>query len=670
VRRAVRIVAWIAAVPVAAAIALAVAVLGWRYPVEELSVERGGPLIVVDRDGTVLREVPSADGRPGRAGWVSLDSLPPAAVAAIVASEDERFYQHHGVDPRGVVRALWLNVAGGRVAYGGSTITMQLVRMVHHAGAPRTLGHKIEEAVLALRLERELGKREILEQYLNRAYYANGAYGLDSAARTYFGKPAVSLSVGQATLLAVVPRGPNRYDPLRHLDEAVRRRDYVLGQLVQKGYLSAETAALAFEETVTPTLHPAPFRAPHFVDWVLVSLPADVRAHGGVVKTTLDLPLQERLEAVLAEHVEAHGKRGLGQAGMVVLDTKSGDVRAMVGSKEFFAAEGQVNITTWRRHPGSALKPFVYALALAEGDTPASIALDIGDVESEYKIARLTQPEHGPVRYREALAGSYNLAAIHVLERVGVEKLLTTLRTAGVALEGAPRDYGLRLALGSGRVRLLDLASAYGFLGRGGQTIPARGVVELARDDGAIWAPPLRREVRLFTPEVSWLVYDMLADDEARHAVFGQELPFELPGGVRVAAKTGTSRGFSDTVAVAVTRELTVAAWAGNFDGAPTQGLIAMQSAAPLVRAGLLAASGGRELTHPKKPETIVDADVCALSGLEPGASCPHRRREHFAPGTVPTRTCDWHQDHAGELAVQWPEAAREWARQQRVVAR
>ena len=174
-RIVLRVLAATAAVAVLAAVALAVAVYGWDYPVAELAPERGGPLVVVDRHGVVLREVPSASGRPGRAGWVTLDALPPIAVLAVVASEDDRFFEHTGVDPRGVARATWLNLRGGRVAYGGSTITMQLVRMLHSGGKPRTLARKIAEAVRAMRLERAMGKREILEQYLNRAYYGNDA---------------------------------------------------------------------------------------------------------------------------------------------------------------------------------------------------------------------------------------------------------------------------------------------------------------------------------------------------------------------------------------------------------------------------------------------------------------------------------------------------------------
>jgi penicillin-binding protein 1C len=356
-------------------------------------------------------------------------------------------------------------------------------------------------------------------------------------------------------------------------------------------------------------------------------------------------------------------RKTLDQAGVVVLDTQTGAVRAMVGSADFFDVGGQVNIATRRRHPGSALKPFVYALAIEGGDTPASIAYDILDVPSEYRATKATQPEHGPVRYREALAGSYNLAAVHVLEKVGVEKLVTVLRSAGITADGAPSDYGLRMALGSVKVRLVDLAAAYGFLARSGRVTRPRPTIEVLSPGGGSWRPPQPAERQLFSEATSYLVMDMLADADARHPVFGRELPLDDMG-FEVAAKTGTSRGFSDTVAVAVTREITVAAWAGNFDGTPTQGLVAMKSAAPLVRAGMMLAAGGRELTLPDRPEGVVEAEVCALSGHMPTDSCPHRKRELFATGQVPATPCDWHV-RAGDGTVQiiYPGAASRWAR-------
>jgi penicillin-binding protein 1C len=642
--------------------ALALAVLAVPYPVETLSPEAGGPLVLLDRRGEVLRRVPATDGRPGRDEWVSLDRIRSHAVLALVQSEDERFFEHAGVDPLGLARAALLNLKERRLGYGGSTLTMQLMRMVENPGEPRTLANKIEEAILAINLEIQVDKRYILEQYLNRAYYGRGAYGIEAAARVYYGKPAAALSTGEATLLAVLPRGPSLYDPIRNLDRALERRDRVLDLLVSRGALSPEEAARVRAEAVEPRLRATEFQAPHFADYALAGLPEEVRRRGGVVRTTLDLDLQRRLEHRVREHVSGLAPGGLGQAGLVVLDTRSGEVLAMVGSPDFDGADGQLNITTRRRHPGSALKPFVYALALEGGASPAQVVYDIRDVESRYEVARLTQPERGPVRLREALAGSYNLAAIHLLEQVGEERLVTRLRQAGVGeLPGDPDDYGLRLALGATRVRLVDLAGGYGFLARGGTVARPVGVRSVEFPGGGAWRPAAAPERRVFDEQVSWLVMDMLADPEARRPAFGQELPVDdMP--FRIAFKTGTSRGFSDTVAVGVTEQFTVAAWAGNFDGRPTEGLVAMDAAAPLVREGMMLAARGRRLTLPKRPEALVSARVCPLSGKLAGPDCPHGKVEHFAPGTVPTATCDWHERRGDDVEVRYPAGIARWA--------
>jgi penicillin-binding protein 1C len=521
-----------------------------------------------------------------------------------------------------------------------------------------------------MRLERAADKRAILEQYLNRAYYGNGAYGIEAAARLYFGKPAAALSPAQVTLLAIVPRAPTAYDPIDHLDVALRRRDRVLGLLVARGLLDSEAAARMRAQAISVALHRPPFVAPHFTDWVLDTLPAEVRARGGVVRTTLDLDLQTSLEHRTLDHVQGMRKRDMQQAGVVVLDTQSGEILAMVGSADYHGADGQVNIVIRRRHPGSALKPFVYALALELGDHPASIAHDVYSDRPGYRVVNKSQPERGPVRYREALAGSYNLAAVDVLGRVGVPRLMSLLRAAGVgALDGNPDDYGLRLALGSAKVRLLDLASAYGFVVRGGRVRQPVAVFEAVADDGRTWRPRLAIERQIVSPETSWMVMDMLADPEARRAAFGQELPFDLP--YRVAAKTGTARGFADTVAIAVTNEVTVAAWAGNFDGTPTQGLVAMRSAAPLVRAGLLLASRGHDLTLPERPEGVEAGTVCALSGMAPSPDCPHHKRDYARRGRRGSqpdrqRTCDWHRRDNGHVVIDYPAELSAWARRRR----
>ncbi len=647
------------------ALVLATAVYGFPYPVEELDPDRTGPLRLLDRHGTLLRSVPAPDGSPGRHGWVPLDRVATAAVQTVLASEDRRFFQHKGVDPLGILRAMYYNAKEGRMGYGGSTITMQLMRMVHSAGLPRTPWNKVKEAVLAMRLERFMGKRRILEQYLNRCYYGNHAVGLEAAANTYFGKPAASLSVGEATLLAVVSRGPSLYNPLRHLKRTLKRRDHVFGLLVKQGHMTPAQVSRARAERVRPMKHRLPFKAPHFVAWVVSQLPESIRRGGGEVRTSLSLPLQEQLQARLTDHVASLKSRGLDQAGMVVLDTAGGEVLAMVGSAGYGTPMGQINIATRRRHPGSALKPFVYALALEEGESPASVAYDIHDVPSAYRRLTSGQPEHGPVRYREALAGSYNLAAVHVLEKVGVEALVSRLRKANVGpLEGDPRDYGLRLALGSAKVRLVDLASAYGFLVREGKVTPARPVLEITSAGGAATRPAPGPETRIFSPRVSWMVMDMLADPEARRPMFGQELPLDLP--FRVAAKTGTARGFADTVAVGVTREITVAAWAGNFNGRPTHKVMGMSGAAPLVRLGLLSAGKGNRLTLPRRPRGLARAGVCPLSGMPASEHCPRRKVEYFLKGKVPRRACDWHRHEDGRVVTRYPAEIAAWAQRQR----
>jgi penicillin-binding protein 1C len=611
-------------------------VVAFPYPVARLEPQRATSLVLVDRRGEVLRVLPLDGG--GRAAWVTLDRIAPELIRATLVGEDHRFWRHAGVDGVAVVRAVGSAARHGRLVSGASTVTMQLVRLAEPH--PRTLAGKVGEMLDALRLERALPKPAILEQYLNRAYYGNGAFGVEAAARRYFCKPAAALSTGEATLLAVLPRAPRGYDPLRHLPVALARRAQVLERMEAGGWLTleerrrAEAEPLAFAPACAPD-QPARL-APHFTDWVLAQLPDERRARGGVVTTTLDLPLQRRLEIAVRDHLTERGEIAW-QAGVVVVDPATGAVRAMVGSAGYDGPGGQVNITTTARHPGSALKPFVYAAAIQAGDTPATLAVDARGAVAGYQPHKRMH-EHGVARYREALAGSYNLAAVDVIGRVGVPVLLEDLRRAGLGpLGGTAQDYGFDLALGSARVRLVDLAAAYGFLVQGGRVARATG---LADSKGA---PP----VRLFSPEASWLVMDMLADPAARRASFGAELPLDLP--FPVAAKTGTSSGFADTLAVGATREAVAAAWVGAFDGSGTKGTLAMWSAAPLVRAALLAVADqrGEPLTLPPAPDRIVAHDVCRVTGLAPGPSCLPKR-ERFIAGHEPAGACPGHQRESG----------------------
>lgn len=631
-------------------------------PVTEALGARREPLVLLDRRGEEIAVVSAEGGRRHR--WTPIAALPAIAASAVIESEDHGFWDHQGVDAAGVARALWLNLQSGKVGYGGSTLSMQVARMILSEGAPRTWRAKLRESFFALRLERALSKHELLEQWLNRAVFGNGVQGYSAAAELYFGKPAHALSTGEAVLLACLPRAPTGYDPLVHLPAALRRRDYVLELLVRRGVLTAAAAGLAKAQPLAVSRQRRVERAPHFTSWVIEQLTPAQRRRGGTIETTLELRLQDVLARRVAQQVAELSGRNLQQAGLVVLDTETGDVLAMVGSADFSdGAGGQLNIVTRKRHPGSALKPFVYAAAIERGASPVSIAWDVRDAQDEY-FAPHGGAEHGPVRYREALGSSYNFAAVDVLHSVGVATLMSLLSRAQVAeLPGAPEDYGLRLALGAAKVRLLDLTAGYRFLVRGGRVRAPRGVRSLqpAEPAGARplpVRPALAPELAVVSPATAWLVMDMLADPEARRPGFGAELPFDLP--FRVAAKTGTARGFADTWAVAATDQVLIGAWAGTFDGTPTQGLVGMDAAAVLVRDALWTVSGGRPLTLPARPAGVEAVEVCPVSGLRPGPRCPHLH-DYVPAGAAPRATCDWH----GADGLRYPPRAAGWLRRQ-----
>ncbi len=640
--------------PLAIAVHVAIVlVVAWPFDPDEL-VATAEPLVLRDVRGEQIAVLPAVGA--DRTRWTPLGELPAIAVSAVIESEDQRFWDHGGVDGAGIARAVWLDLQGGR--FGGSTLTMQLARMLATAGKRRTVSAKLRESMLALRIERAVDKRTILEQWLNRAYFGNGAYGFAAASQLYFGKPPGGLSDAEATLLAVLPRAPTAYDPWKHLDAATRRRDRVLALLVERGVITEDRAQQARVTQLAVGRFAPRDEAPHFTRWIADQLPSEVRRAGGTLTTTLDLRLQRALQARVAEQVAALSRKNLDQAGLVVLDAQTTEVRVMIGSVSWSGPQGQINITTRRRHPGSALKPFVYAAAIEHGDNPATITWDTRDTSDDY-FAPSAGVEHGPVRYREALASSYNFAAVDVLQKVGIPRVMSMLRTAGVAeLAGAPDDYGLRLALGAAKVRLLDLTAGYGFLVKDGFAGRPRGIASAVMPDGSRWSPPRAPERRVVSPETAWLVMDMLADPEARRPGFGMELPFDLH--FPIAAKTGTARGFADTWAIGATREVIVGAWAGTFDGTATQGIVGMDAAAPLVRDAMLAIAGNAKLTLPPRPSTITTVELCERSGLVPRLPCA-RISDYVATAhaaSIPHDT--WHDEDGN---VRYPARAAGWLR-------
>jgi len=621
-------------------------------PADLLAPGLAQSLLIQSRDGQLLRGTRAGDG--SLAHWVPLNAIDPDLARAFVAVEDRRFYVHHGIDPRAVGRALQDNVRQGRVVSGASTITMQLARLLRPMG--RGPADKVVQSLWALRLEAHLEKAQILEQYLNRVPLGQGAVGAPAAARLYFGSSAGEVSLGQAALLAALARAPSGTNPIVAPGRAALRREIGLAALLREGYAGAEEIRRAWLEPLLAGGAQRPFLAPHFTSRLLADAESARRPVRGTWRTSLDLPLQEMLEGEVRHTVAMLGDRGVEHAAAVVLSNRSGEILAWVGSPDFWAdTAGQVDMVTGTRQPGSALKPFLYALAFDRGITAAKVLADVAvtyqTAGGPYHPRNYDRRYHGPVRAREALASSFNVPAVGLAERLGVGTLLHGLQQAGfISLGGSPEFYGLGLALGNGDVSLLELANGYRALANGGSWSPVRWMAV----DGDAGPAEVRRVV---SSRAAALTLDILTDPDARARGFGLSTPFDWP--FRVAAKTGTSRHFTDNWAVAVTAGFTVAVWVGNFNGRPMEGVSGITGAGPLLHRAVLMTARRippGDLLRPAEAGLASHA-ICRVSGLRPGPFCPVIS-EQFVAGTEPRETCDWHTSTGVVLPVQYAEWA------------
>ena len=613
---------------------------------------------ILDRNGLALRSTRTTDGT--RARWVPYDQIDVDLINAFVTVEDRRFWEHSGVDWRAVARATKDNLRARQVVSGASTITMQLARLMQDA--PRSWGGKVTQLLWALRLERHLTKQQILEQYLNRIELGQATIGVGAAAALYFGTSASEVSLGQAATIAGLAHAPSRDNPYAAPARARRRRDRVLSSMQRLGYAQAADIDRAHHEPLVAAPRTPSFLAPHFTTRVLGWLAdSGVVPNGAPVRTSLDLSLQTELESEVRHTVDVLHDRGVEQAAAVVLDNATGEVLAWVGSPDFWAPnDGQTDMVVSARQPGSALKPFLYALAFDGGATPATVLPDIpkayATTTGSYNPRNYDRRFRGPVRAREALASSYNVPAVELASRVGTGALLHTLRLAGFeSLRRGADYYGLGLALGNGDVTLVELANGYRALANGGVWRPW----EWRPRAGAAAAPTTTSGRRVVSTMASALVLDILSDPAARIPGFGVSTPFDFP--FPVAVKTGTSRHFTDNWAVATTRGFTVAVWAGNFNGHTMQGVSGVTGAGPLLHRAVMAAARyvpPGAFTTPAEAGAV-SMPVCRLSGLRATSDCA-RLTEWFAPGTAPTRSDDWEQNGRVTLPAEYAD----WSRQ------
>ncbi len=676
---------------------------------------------ILDRHGRLLYEVvdpstgkqlnltgdPQANSRYGLAG------VPDACVEATLATEDQRFYLHPGVDPIAIARALWQNYrAGGQVVSGGSTLTQQLARnllLEPEERYQRSLRRKIREAWLAFQLERRYTKNELLRLYLNQTYYGYFAFGLEAAAQNFFAKPAAQLSRAECALLAGLVQYPSGYNPFENPKAAKIRQGVVLRLMVEAGFITPEEATQIQAEPLRYRSNLFQIQAPHFVmfvqDQLLAELGVDRLRQGGLrVTTSLDLDLQQEAESIVRyrlaqlncqlptacdDQVDPH--RRVDNAAAVVLDSRTGEILAMVGSPDYFdeSIQGNVNAALSLRQPGSAIKPFTYAAAMdprwtrplgLEPLTPASIIPDLptafpgglagqqiedpeagGEGSQEgapYVPQNYDRRYHGPVSVREALANSYNIPAVKVLQRIGVETLQRIAAAAGI--RSFTGEYGLALTLGGGEVSLLELTSAYGIFPRQGHRLEPVAILSICQEqassaedspeEGATIppcstapppgtpAPTSQPGEEVIAPEVAYLITDILSDNQARIPAFGEGSVLRLP--FPAAAKTGTTTDWRDNWTLGYSTERIVGVWVGNADNAPMVGVTGIDGAG-LIWHDLMRAAHRTPPPPFPRPPGIVERSICAPSGLLPTPECPRVRRERFLAGTEPTRPDD-----------------------------
>ena len=679
---------------------------------------------IYDRHGRLLYEI--LDPHGGAHTPVRLAEVPPACVDATLATEDTSFYRNPGVDLRAIVRALWINFQGGEILSGGSTITQQLARNLLLSPQERTevsLERKLRESILAWRLARRYSKDEILALYLNETTYGNLAYGIDAAARTYFAKKAADLDLAECALLAGLPQSPALYNPLENPDSAQERQSVVLGLMVKHGAISRREADLAAQEDLHFASVPFPIKAPHFVMFVRGQLEKEfgletMYTQGLQVHTTLDLDVQNAAQRIVRYRLAQLTTAGPGEpprnvrnAAVVVLDPHTGEVRALVGSPDYFdpRIDGAVNATVTRRQPGSSIKPITYAAAFDPGRAdPLTAATMMVDVRTAF-VTREGAPYvprnydrqwHGPVLLRQALGSSYNLVAVKVLDDVGLEGMTRLARSMGITTFDDADRFGLALTLGGGEVRLLELTAAYGAFATSGYRVEPVTITRVEDAGGQIlkaWdAGPGER---VMDERVAHLISDILSDNFARAPSFGEGSALRLSR--PAAVKTGTTSDWRDNWTVGYTPDLVVGVWAGNADNEPMNHVSGVTGAAPMWHDVMETLLKGRPVREFVEPVGMVRMEVCADSGLPPlavgdrqlaigneqaagqeRARCPRTITELFIEGTQPAHGDDWHwsrargarkgqlggPDCAPEFTVQrrytlYPAEAHDWAR-------
>jgi penicillin-binding protein 1C len=581
----------VATISFAVMVSIAIAIGAWIISLGPLPLEQARQVStsIIDRNGKLLRAFAMADGR-WRLPVDAKASVDPGYLKLLLAFEDRRFYSHAGVDPLALGRAAFQLATSGHIVSGGSTITMQLARLMEPR-RERSVYAKLRQMVRALEIEQQLTKNEILELYLALAPFGGNLEGVRAASIAYFGKEPKRLSLAEAALLVALPQSPETRRIDRYPDVARTARDRVLDRMVEEGRVGQEDAAQAKSVRVPRLRRPMPILAPHSADQAVATV-----KDPDVIRLTLDAGIQKALEALARDRALALGPNI--SVAIVAVDNESGDVLARVGSPDYFDERraGQVDMTRAVRSPGSTLKPFIYGLAFEDGFVHPESLIDDRPIRfGTYAPENFDMTFQGTVAVRRALQQSLNVPAIALLDRVGASRLSSRLKQAGTGLV-LPKDEapGLAMGLGGVGVTLQDLVQLYCGLARLGNVRPLREIV-LARDDK-------RDSLRLMDQVAAWQVGNVLMGTP----------PPENAAHNRIAFKTGTSYGYRDAWSVGFDGRMTVGVWVGRPDGAPVPGLLGRTAAAPILF-DAFARTGKLPMPLPKPPKGALMASNAKL---------------------------------------------------------
>lgn len=660
---------------IASLLGLVIASLFWVLILRDLPhpedlVRKPRPLTtkINDRNGNLLFKIFRNQNRT----YIPLTEIPQSVQEATIAIEDAEFYSHPGFSVRGIARAVERNVIRGQMT-GGSTITQQLIKNALLT-PERTFRRKIKEVILALWTELTFSKDKILEMYLNEVSYGGTAYGIEEASLLYFGKSARELTLAESALLAGLPGAPTHFSPFGANPElALGRQQVVLVRMAEEGYITPEQKREAQGEEVIYTPQKREIKAPHFVQWakqVLVEKYGErlVEEGGLEVTTSLDLPTQEKVEKILTTEVQKLGRLNVSNGAVLVTNPGTGEVISMVGSQNYFNPKsGNFNVTTALRQPGSSIKPINYAYALSHGYSPSSLLDDMpvtyrGDLGAPaYTPRNYDGRFRGKVTLRTSLGSSLNVPAVRVLASYGVDKMIELGKRMGIASWNGPKHFGLSLTLGSGEIRMTELAVAYGALANYGGQVDLDPILQVKDHTGKVleggacgWAvvnfqDPSRagklgncvKEV--LDPRVAFMITDIMSDNKARIPVFGGNSLLVIPNHPEVAVKTGTSQALRDNWAIGYTKEYLVAAWVGNNNNTPMSKIASGITGATPIWANimklLLADAPTPDKQYWQPPAGVVKLSICPATNTLTCGGCGGYE-DWFLEENQPTKHC------------------------------